>query len=84
MSVCLTQVSTSAVVFEEEEVKKGAFSVIEWGEDMFLMMTRLDDGAVWSDANSAMFSADTFYYNRETKLDGDTAGRVPVATTTIW
>jgi len=84
MSVCLTQVSTSDVAFEDGEIKKGAFGVIEWGQDVDLMITRLDDGAVWSESNSAMFSPETFYFNREAK-DGDIAGRVPVnAGTTTW
>ena len=63
---------------------KGAFGIIEWGEDVYLMITRLDEGAIWSVENSAMFSEDTFHYNREAK-DGDIAGRVPVAAgTTTW
>ena len=47
------------------------------------MLTKLKDGAAWSDSNSALYSAETFYYNSESD-DGDLAGRVLIETKDAW
>ena len=57
----------------------GAFAATEWQDDLYVMFTRLDkEKDQQYDANtSAMYSAETFYWSRETK-EGDAAGRIPV------
>ena len=46
-------------------------------------MTKLEGNAAYSDANSAIYSKETFYWNRDTD-EGDLAGRVPVKKDTTW
>ena len=46
-------------------------------------MTKLEGNAVYSKDNSALYSKETFYWNRDTD-DGDLAGRVPVKENTTW
>ena len=46
-------------------------------------MTKLEGNAVYSRDNSALYSKETYYWNRDTD-DGDLAGRVPVKKDTTW
>ena len=46
-------------------------------------MTKLEGNAAYSDANSAIYSKETYYWNRDTD-EGDLAGRVPVKKDTTW
>ena len=47
------------------------------------MLTKLKAGATYDDTNSALYSAETFYYNAESD-DGDLAGRVLIETDEAW
>ena len=62
--------------------QKGGFTPTEW-QEIDIMLTKLKDGATWSDSNSALYSAETFYYNSESD-DGDLAGRVLIETKDAW
>ena len=46
-------------------------------------MTKLEGNAVYDTDTSALYSKETFYWNRDTD-DGDLAGRVPVKKDTTW
>lgn len=75
MGVCVTSVSSDFVT--------GGWSLTEWDPSVYVMMTRLEDGAIWDETNSGMYHAETYYYNREAK-DGNIVGRVPVKTNVEW
>ena len=46
--------------------------------------TKLEgSGVAYDESNSAIYSKETFYWNRDTD-DGDLAGRVPVKKDVIW
>ena len=47
------------------------------------MMTKLEDGAEWNTSNSGLFSAETYYYSRDSD-DGNIAGRIPVSPGNTW
>ena len=47
------------------------------------MLTKLKGSATYDDTNSALYSAETFYYNPESD-DGDLAGRVLIETDEAW
>ena len=55
----------------------------EWDEDVYVMMTRLEDGAFWDTSNSGMYNKETYYLSREAK-EGDIAGRVPANLGVTW
>jgi len=42
---------------------KGAWTMDEWSNDIYVMITNLKDGATWNSSNSAMYSKETYYYN---------------------
>ena len=46
-------------------------------------MTKLGQNEAYDDSNSALFSKQTYYYNREHE-DGDITGRVPVTNDSNW
>ena len=46
-------------------------------------MTKLEGSAAYNTDTSALYSKETFYWNRDTD-DGDLAGRVPVKKDTTW
>ena len=76
MGVCVTTISSPDL--------QGGWSLTEWEPEIYVMMTRLEDGAVWDTSNSGMYAAETYFYNRETRKDGDITGRVPVKTNVDW
>ena len=47
------------------------------------MLTKLKGSDTYDDTNSALYSAETFYYNPESD-DGDLAGRVLIETDEAW
>jgi len=81
-SVCMATISLAAIPVDTE-AKKGGFSFIEWQEDIFVSMTKLVGTATFDESNSALYTLDSYHYNREAK-DGDIAGRVPVSEGTQW
>ena len=67
----------------DKSITRAAWDNSEWGEDIYIDLTKLEDGAEWNDSNSAMYSAETYWYNRDTD-DGDLAGRIPVKDNLRW
>lgn len=55
----------------------------EWNENISVMITKLEDGAIWDETNSGVYHEETFWYNPKTD-DGDVAGRVPVKPGVTW
>ena len=73
-SVCMTTISVPVdpISFpgSETEGKKGAWSATEWESEVYVMMTKLTGDQDWDETNSAMYSAETYYYNnREGETD---------------
>ena len=62
--------------------QRGGFSPTEW-QEIDIMLTKLKAGTTWDNTNSALYSAETFYYNAESD-DGDLAGRVLIETDEAW
>ena len=83
MGVCVSQISGEDSIIASKVMKTGGFSLTEWDDEVYLMMTRLEDGATWDETNSGMYHKETYYYNREDDK-GNFAGRVPVKDGTTW
>ena len=67
----------------DEEDQKAGWELTEWMGDLDVMITQTDKAEPLSDANSAMYSKETYYYNRDTD-DGNVAGRVPLKQDKAW
>ena len=79
--VCLAKFSLKSGDFTGT-TQRGGFSPTEW-QEIDIMLTKLKAGATWDNTNSALYSAETFYYNAESD-DGDLAGRVLIETDEAW
>ena len=82
MGVCMTDIKLDQSA-GLTSYKTGAFHAIEWQDDLFVSMTKLEGSANYDTSTSAIYSKETFYWNRDTD-DGDLAGRVPVKKDTTW
>lgn len=71
---CMTEISLDADV---PSTKKGAFSMTEWQDDIYIQLFRMDKTAAFDQSTALLATENTFRYDRETK-QGDQAGRVPV------
>ena len=86
--VCRTRISLDLVdgpfgSQPDNNLKKGFWGTTEWMDNVSIMMTKLKSDEVWDTENSALFSKETYFYNREHD-DGDVTGRVPVTKDSNW
>ena len=71
------------VELEKGSTLKGGFEFTEWQDDVYVMLTQLKRDTALNETNSKISSAETWYYNRNTK-EGDWAGRLPVTEDKKW
>ena len=88
-SVCKTLIELAPFTqnadetYDEDRYVAG-WTMTEWESDLYVMMTKLEDGAAWDENNSAMYSKETYYYNNREGKNGDTTGRVPTKSNQKW
>lgn len=84
--VCITDITMPVQSMSSKPIdgdKKGSWGLTEWEDNLYVMMTKLEDGAVWDASNSGLFSAETYYYSRDSD-DGNIAGRIPLSSGNAW